>query len=76
MVLNPYSNIDFKKPHQPLLFIGGGRDHIFPESLTDKIAKKYTDQNSRVDLKIFKKNHFIHGEKGSQEIADYIIDCV
>lgn len=75
LVLNPYSNINFKKPHQPLLFIGGGRDHIFPASLTNKIAKKYTDQNSRVDLRIFdEKSHFICGEKGWQEVADYIID--
>ncbi len=30
LVLNPFSNIDFKKPHVPILFIGGGKDNIFP----------------------------------------------
>ena len=27
LVLDPFSNIDFKKDHAPVLFIGGGKDH-------------------------------------------------
>ena len=53
LVLNAYANINFKKPHEPLLLIGGGSDHIFPPSLTKTLAKKYTDPNSQVSLKIF-----------------------
>ncbi|WP_394773112.1 alpha/beta hydrolase [Flavobacterium sp.] len=75
LVLNSFSNIDFSKPHKPVLFIGGGSDHIFPASLTTTIAKKYKDRNSRVDLKIFQgKSHFICGEDGWETVADYIID--
>src|SRR5262245_14051578 len=37
LVLNSYSNIDFKKTHEPLLFICGGSDHIFPPGLTKTI---------------------------------------
>lgn len=75
LVLNSFSNIDFKKPHAPILFIGGGRDHIFPPNLTQTIASKYEDTNSRVDLKIFDgKSHFICGEPGWEEVADYILD--
>jgi pimeloyl-ACP methyl ester carboxylesterase len=75
LVLNSFSNIDFGKPHKPVLFIGGGSDHIFPSSLTTTIAKKYKDRNSRVDLKIFQgKSHFICGEDGWEAVADYIID--
>jgi len=75
LVLKSYSNIDFKKPHQPILFIGGGNDHIFPPSLTKTIAGKYSDSNSRVDVKIFDgKSHFICGEPGWQEVADYILN--
>ena len=75
LVLNPYSNIDFKKPHEPLLFIGGGSDNIFPPTLTKNIAGKYKDGNSRVDLKIFDgKSHFLCGEKGWENIADYILE--
>jgi pimeloyl-ACP methyl ester carboxylesterase len=75
LVLKSFSNIDFKKPHAPVLFIGGGEDHIFPQSLTKTIAGKYKDKNSRVDLKIFEgKSHFLCGEPGWEVIADHIID--
>ncbi|MFB9079179.1 alpha/beta hydrolase [Flavobacterium procerum] len=75
LVLNSFSNIDFKKPHAPLLFIGGGNDHIFPPSLTKTIASKYRDANSKIELKIFEgKSHFICGEPGWQNVADYILN--
>ncbi len=75
LVLNSFSNIDFNKPHEPILFIGGGKDNIFPPSLTKNIANRYKDKNSRVDLKIFEgKSHFICGEPGWENVADYILD--
>lgn len=75
LVLNSYSNINFKKAHEPILFIGGGKDHIFPPGLTKTIAGKYSDKNSKVDLKIFEdKSHFICGEPGWESVADYILD--
>jgi len=75
LVLNSFSNIDFKKPHSPLLFIGGGSDHIFPPVLTQKIAGKYKDGGSRVDVKIFEnKSHFICGEPGWEKVADYVLN--
>ncbi|QOG01293.1 carboxylesterase [Flavobacterium sp. MDT1-60] len=75
LVLNSFSNIDFGKSHEPILFIGGGSDNIFPPSLTTTLANKYKDKNSRVDLKIFEgKSHFICGEKGWDVVADYILD--
>ncbi|MHC0442616.1 alpha/beta hydrolase [Flavobacterium sp. 3-210] len=74
LVLNSFSNINFKKSHEPILFIGGGSDHIFPPSLTQTIAKKYSDNSGRVDLKIFNgKSHFICGEPGWEIVADYIL---
>jgi pimeloyl-ACP methyl ester carboxylesterase len=74
LVLNSFSNIDFKKPHAPLLFIGGGSDNIFPPALTQKIAGKYSDGGSRVDIKIFEnKSHFICGEPGWEKVADYVL---
>jgi len=75
LVLNSFSNIDFKKPHAPLLFIGGEKDNIFPPSLTKKMAGKYKDAASVTNLKIFNgRSHFIAGEPGWQEVADYILD--
>jgi len=74
LVLNSFANIDFKKPHAPILFVGGGSDHIFPPSLTQTIAGRYKDENSRVDVKIFDgKSHFICGEPGWEKVADHIL---
>ena len=74
LVLNSFSNIDFKKPHVPLLFIGGEKDNIFPHTLTKMIAGKYRDKNSSVDIKIFEgKSHFICSEPGWEKVADYIL---
>lgn len=74
-LLKSFSNADFKKPHQPILFIGGGKDTIFPPELTKKIARKYKDPDSKVDVKIFDdKSHYICGEKGWEEVADYILN--
>jgi len=75
LVLNSFSNIDFSKPHEPVLFIGGGSDNIFPPSLTKTISNRYKDKNSRVDVKIFEgKSHFLCGEPGWEKVADYILD--
>jgi pimeloyl-ACP methyl ester carboxylesterase len=75
LVLDSYANIDFKKPHVPFLFIGGGKDNIFPQSLTRTIAGKYSDKNSRVDLKVFEdKSHFICGEPGWEKVVDHILN--
>lgn len=75
LVLNSFSSLDFKKPHAPILFVGGGSDHIFPPKLTQTIAGSYKDTNSSVDVKIFDgKSHFICGEPGWEAVADYVID--
>lgn len=75
LVLNSYSNINFEKAHAPILFIGGGSDHIFPPTLTNTIAGRYKHKSSQVDVKIFEgKSHFICGEDGWEKVADYILD--
>lgn len=74
LVLNSFSNIDFGKSYEPILFIGGGSDVIFPPSLTTTLANKYKSKNSKVDLKIFEgKSHFICGEPGWEKVADYVL---
>lgn len=75
LVLNSFSNIDFKKAHAPILFVGGGSDHIFPPNLTQTIARRYKNTNSWVNVKIFEgKSHFICGEPGWEKVADYILE--
>ncbi|MEL6835007.1 MAG: alpha/beta hydrolase [Bacteroidota bacterium] len=75
ILFSKFGKIDFKKPHEPLLFIGGGSDRIFSSKFTKKIASKYKDENSKVDVKIFAgRSHFICGEPGWEEVADYILN--
>ncbi len=69
---NSFAKVDFRKPHVPLLFIGGGSDNIFPASFTKKIAGKYKEP---ADVKIFEgKSHFICGEPGWGKVADYALN--
>src|SRR6187431_3362669 len=75
LVLDGFSNIDFKRAHAPLLFIGGGSDNIFPPGLTRTIAGRYSDKASRLDVRVFEgKSHFICGEPGWEAVADHIVD--
>jgi pimeloyl-ACP methyl ester carboxylesterase len=76
-LLKSFANIDFKKPHNPLLFIGGEKDNIFPATFTKKIAGSYKDKNSTADYKAFEgRSHFICGEKGWEEVADYVLNWI
>lgn len=65
--------IDFKKPHQPLLFISAEEDHIIPYRLNRKNYDAYKDKASRKDFKIFPgRSHFICGQKNWEEVAGFI----
>ncbi|MEL6769615.1 MAG: alpha/beta fold hydrolase [Bacteroidota bacterium] len=75
LLFHRLARVDFSKPHVPLLFVGGGSDHIFPTSLTKRIARQYKDPQSSVDVKIFEgRSHFTCGEPGWEHVADYILD--
>lgn len=74
-LLKSFAKIDFKKPHKPILFIGGANDNIFPASFSQKIANSYQDKNSISDFKKFDgRSHFICGEKNWEEVADYVLN--
>lgn len=76
-VLKSFSKVDFKKPHQPLLFIAGEKDTIFPSSLTRKIAAAYKHPGSKVDYHEFKgRSHYLCGEPGWEEIAAYVLQWI
>jgi pimeloyl-ACP methyl ester carboxylesterase len=69
------AKLDLQKPHEPLLFIGGAKDNIFPSVFTKKIAGSYKDKNSIVDFKEFPgRSHFIAGEKNWEEVAGYVLE--
>ncbi len=70
--LKKAGKIDFKKSHAPMLFISGKEDHIIPASLNKTNVRRYKDKNSVIEHKIFEgRDHFIAGEKGWEEVADY-----
>jgi pimeloyl-ACP methyl ester carboxylesterase len=76
-LLKSFANIDFKKPHNPLLFIGGENDHIFPAGFTRRIAGRYKDKNSIVDVKTFEgRSHYIAAEQGWEEVAGYVLNWI
>lgn len=73
--LKKFAKIDLKRPHEPLLFIAGEKDHCVPASLNLKNFKAYRDAESIKEFKEFKgRGHFICGEQDWQEVADYILD--
>ena len=76
-LLKPFAKVDFRKAHNPLLFIGGENDTIFPAAFTKKIAGSYKDKNSTVDFKAFPgRSHFIAGEKDWEEVAGYTLNWI
>lgn len=56
-----------------MLFVSGKEDHITPASLNKTNFKRYKDENSVREHKIFEgRDHFIAGEDGWEEVANYI----
>lgn len=69
--------IDFKKPHQPLLFIAGEKDNIIPASLNKKNFDAYKDVNSTKEFKEFaNRTHYICVQENWQEVAAYVLAWV
>lgn len=57
--LTSVEKIDFKKPHNPLLFILRGTDHIKPATLNYRNYECYRKNGSITDYKEFKRhNHY------------------
>jgi dienelactone hydrolase len=46
------AHIDFKKPHAPLLLIGGEKDTIVPWKINEKTFRAYKDPNSIREFKL------------------------
>lgn len=58
----------------PLLIIGGEKDVIMPASLNRKNFRKYRHSSAITEYKEFPgRSHFIIGEKGWEEVADYAL---
>jgi pimeloyl-ACP methyl ester carboxylesterase len=69
--------IDFEKPHVPMLFISGQKDNDLPPSLIYENFKSYKDPNSINDCYEFSgKSHYIVNEPNWEAVAEYIIAWV
>ena len=72
--LTSVGRVDFRRPHPPLLITAGQKDHIIPASLNRTNFLKYRG-SSVVDFKEFPgRDHFLIGERGWEQVADYCLD--
>jgi alpha-beta hydrolase superfamily lysophospholipase len=75
--INPRTpfRVDFEKSDRaPLLFIGGGKDHVIPAKVSRKLAAKYRKSNAVTEYNEFgERSHFTAGEPGWEQVADYAL---
>lgn len=76
--LNPRTplKVDFQRTDRaPLLFIGGGNDHVVPSSVNKHNAAKYAKSGAVTDFIEYRaRTHFTLGQQGWEEVADYALD--
>jgi pimeloyl-ACP methyl ester carboxylesterase len=66
--------VDFQADRAPLLFIGGGKDHVIPAKVSRKMAGKYDKASTVTAYKEFPaRSHFTAGEPGWEEVADFAL---
>ena len=70
------AGLDFRNPRRaPLLVIGGEKDVIMPAALSRKIHRRHAASPAVTAYKEFAgRSHFLIGEKGWEEVADYALD--
>ncbi|MEV0709540.1 alpha/beta hydrolase [Nocardia aurea] len=68
--------VDYSRDDRaPLLFIGGGEDHIMPPSVNKSNAKLYHKSKAVTEYHEFPgRSHWICAEPGWQEVADYALE--
>lgn len=74
--LSAAARIDFKRPHAPLLLVGGGRDHIMPASLNRRNHRAYAAGPSRTEYQEFPglAHYSVIGGPGWEAVADHALD--
>jgi pimeloyl-ACP methyl ester carboxylesterase len=77
-LLNPKasSKVDYSKSDRaPLLFIGGGNDHLVPPAINKANVRKYVKNSTAVTdyREFYERTHHTVGQKGWEEVADYAL---
>jgi len=71
------AQVDFSKPHVPLLFIAGSIDHCIPASLNYSNYKRYTHAASVTEYRELQgRNHFVLGQPSWPDTAGIIHDWI
>jgi len=75
---NAPTKVDFRRPDRaPLLMIVGEKDHVAPPAIVRANFKKYKRSQSTTEYKEFPgRSHYICGEGGWEEVADYALAWV
>ena len=70
------TKVDFGNDDRaPLLIVAGGEDHVSPLAINRATAKHQSESEAITAYKEFQgRSHFILGQPGWQEIADYALD--
>jgi pimeloyl-ACP methyl ester carboxylesterase len=70
------TTIDFENGRSaPLLIVAGGKDHVSPLAVGESNAKLQQRSSALTAFKVFpNKTHFLIGESGWEEIADFALD--
>jgi pimeloyl-ACP methyl ester carboxylesterase len=69
------THVDFANPNRaPLLLIAGAEDHIVPAGVDRAALKLYNKKGPSTDYKEYEgRSHFIIGQKGWEEVADFAL---
>ena len=71
------AKVDFKKPHNPLLFISGRIDKTIPAYLNYENYRKYKDVSSVTNYTQYEEsNHLVLGQSNWKEKAAYILEWI
>jgi pimeloyl-ACP methyl ester carboxylesterase len=72
--LTDATKVDFNKPHVPLLFTAGGKDHIIPAHLNRRNFSKYKKNGSVLEYKEYPgHNHLVLGLSDWKQSATDIL---
>jgi pimeloyl-ACP methyl ester carboxylesterase len=67
--------VDYKADRAPLLFIGGGKDHIMPASVNKSNAKHYKHSPALTEYFEFEdRDHWTCAAPGWEQVADHAVD--
>jgi pimeloyl-ACP methyl ester carboxylesterase len=77
---NPFAEtaVNVRRNHRaPLLMIAGGADHVSPPSVVKANVRAYRRSTATTEYREFAdRTHFIVGQSGWQEVANYALDWV